>query len=176
MSDFYARDLAEIHAEGFGALGAAAAQVVREALGDRITGARIVDIGCGAGALSTPLSEAGAEVWGLELSPDLLDIARRRAPRAVFRQGSLHEADLPEADVVCAIGEEAEGILTRRITTFRETGGTWRRSQEVHRLALLAPDQVLAALDAAGFEAETLPGYGALSLPAGLQAYRAVRS
>ena len=46
----------------------------------------------------------------------------------------------------------------------------------VHRLALLAPDQVLAALDAAGFEAETLPGYGALSLPAGLQAYRAVRS
>jgi SAM-dependent methyltransferase len=231
MSGFYARDLAEIHAEGFGALGAAAAQVVREALGDRITGARIVDIGCGAGALSTPLSEAGAEVWGLELSPDLLDIARRRAPRAVFRQGSLHEADLPEADVVCAIGEvvnyladprageagladflrraagalllfdaaapgrgasrsftegpgwavgsiseEAEGILTRRITTFRETGGTWRRSQEVHRLALLAPDQVLAALDAAGFEAETLPGYGALSLPAGLQAYRAVRS
>ncbi len=236
MSDFYARDLAEIHAEGFGALGAAAAQVVREALGDRITGARIVDIGCGAGALSAPLSEAGAEVWGLDLSPDLLDIARRRAPRAVFRQGSLHEADLPEADVVCAIGEvvnyladprageagladflrraaralsprglllfdaaapgraasrsftegpgwavgsiseEAEGILTRRITTFRETGGTWRRSQEVHRLALLAPDQVLAALDAAGFEAETLPGYGALSLPAGLQAYRAVRS
>ncbi|AWM77714.1 class I SAM-dependent methyltransferase [Phenylobacterium parvum] len=235
MSDFYARDLAEIHAEGFGALGAAAAQVVHEALGDRINGARVVDIGCGAGALSAPLSEAGAEVWGLDLSPDLLDIARRQAPGAVFRQGSLHEVDLPQADVVCAIGEvvnyladpragetgladflhrasgalpqgglllfdaaapgrgasrsftegpgwavgavseEAGGILTRRITTFRETGGTWRRSQELHRLALLAPDRVLAALDAAGFKAETLPGYGALTLPPGLPAYRATR-
>ncbi|MFM1958745.1 MAG: hypothetical protein RL588_262 [Pseudomonadota bacterium] len=235
MSDFYARDLAEIHAEGFGALGAAAAGFVRQALGDRVAGARIVDIGCGAGALSAPLSEAGAEVWGLDLSPALLDIARRRAPRATFRQGSLHETDLPRADVVCAIGEvvnyladprageagladflrsvagalapgglllfdaaapgrgasrsftegpgwavgsiseEEAGVLTRRITTFRETAGTWRRSEEVHRLALLARERVLEALEAAGFRAEALPGYGALALPAGLPAYRAIR-
>jgi SAM-dependent methyltransferase len=235
VEGFYAEDLAAIHAEGFGALGAAAAEVVADALGEGIAGARVADIGCGAGALAAPLSSAGAEVWGLDLSPALLEIARRRAPRARFRQGSLHELEIPPVEAVCAIGEvvnymadaragaaalrrfleqasaslrpgglllfdaaapgrgssrsftegpgwavgslseETDQLLVRTITTFREVEGVWRRTQEVHRLALLATDMVLDALEAAGFESEVLPGYGALSLPPGLPVYRAVR-
>ena len=105
MEGFYAEDLAAIHADGFGGLGAAAAEVVLETLGERVAGARVADIGCGAGALAAPLSTAGAEVWGLDLSPALLAIARRRAPGGEFSQGSLHEAEIPPVDVVCAIGE-----------------------------------------------------------------------
>ena len=148
MSDFYARDLAEIHAEGFGALGAAAAQVVHEALGDRINGARVVDIGCGAGALSAPLSEAGAEVWGLDLSPDLLDIARRQAPGAVFRQGSLHEVDLPRADVLCAIGEVVNYLADPR-------AGEAGLADFLHRASGALPQGGLLLFDAAA------PGRGA---------------
>ena len=235
MEGFYEQDLAAIHAEGFGALGAAAAEVVADALGEEIAGARVADIGCGAGALAAPLSTAGAEVWGLDISPALLEIARRRAPRARFRQGSLYELEIPPVEAVCAIGEvvnymadaragaaalrrfleqaaaslrpgglllfdaaapgrgssrsftegpswavgsiseETDRLLVRTITTFREMEGGWRRTQEVHRLALLATDMVLDALEAAGFESEVLPGYGALSLPPGLPVYRAVR-
>ena len=235
MEGFYEQDLAAIHAEGFGTLGAAAAEVVADALGEEIAGARVADIGCGAGALAAPLSTAGAEVWGLDISPALLEIARRRAPRARFRQGSLYELEIPPVEAVCAIGEvvnymadaragaaalrrfleqaaaslrpgglllfdaaapgrgssrsftegpswavgsiseETDRLLVRTITTFREMEGGWRRTQEVHRLALLATDMVLDALEAAGFESEVLPGYGALSLPPGLPVYRAVR-
>jgi magnesium-protoporphyrin O-methyltransferase len=82
MEPFYAEDLAVIHAEGFGGLGAAAAGLVEALLGEGIAGARVLDIGCGAGALAAPLSESGAEVTGLDLSPDLLDLARLRAPSA----------------------------------------------------------------------------------------------
>lgn len=236
MEGFYAEDLATIHAEGFGALGAAAAEVVADALGEGIAGARVADIGCGAGALAAPLSSAGAEVWGLDISPALLEIARRRAPRAKFRQGSLHEVEIPPVEVVCAIGEvvnymadawageaalrrfleqaaaslrpgglllfdaaapgrgssrsftegpgwavgsisdEMERRLVRTVTTFREIEGGWRRTQEVHCLALFATDMVLDALESAGFEGQVLPGYGALSLPPGLPVYRALRN
>ena len=236
MEGFYTEDLAAIHAEGFGALGAAAADVVADALGEGIAKARVADIGCGAGSLAAPLSSAGAEVWGLDISPAFLEIARRRAPHATFRQGSLHELEIPPVEVVCAIGEvvnymadlrageaalrrfleqaaaslrpgglllfdaaapgrgssrsfvegpgwavgsvseETDRLLVRTITTFREMDGDWRRTQEVHRLALLATDTVLDALESAGFESEVLPGYGAMSLPPGLPVYRAVRN
>ena len=68
MGDFYGADLAAIHADEFGGLGAAAAGVVAQVLGDSLAGARILDLGCGAGALSAPLTQAGARVWGLDLS------------------------------------------------------------------------------------------------------------
>ena len=237
MDGFYGADLAAIHADGFGGLGAAAAEVILDALGDRAGSSRVLDLGCGAGALARPLSEAGVEVWGLDLSPDLLAIARRQAPRAVFEQGSVQDVVLTPADAICAIGEvvnyltderagmnalrgfldraacalspgglllfdaaapgrgvgrnftegegwavgsisdEADGILTRRITTFRKTAaGVWRRSEETHRLALYPPDQVLGALACAGFQAEILPAYGPLAPPPGLPVYRAVQS
>lgn len=236
MGDFYGADLAAIHADGFGGLGAAAASVVMETLGEGLSGARVLDLGCGAGALATPLAQAGARVWGLDLSADLLAIARRRAPGADFVQGSLHDAELPGAQAICAVGEvvnyladpragaaalnlflekaaralpreglllfdaaapgrgssrsftegtdwavgsigvEADGVLTRRITTFTRDGGAWRRSEEVHQLALLEPGTVVGALEAAGFRTEVLAGYGDLDLPPGLPVYLARRT
>lgn len=105
MTGFYGTDLAAIHAEGFGALGEAAAGVVQAHLGPALAGARVLDLGCGAGALAARLERAGADVWGLDLSGDLLALARARVPGGTFVQGSLHEADLPAARAVCAIGE-----------------------------------------------------------------------
>jgi SAM-dependent methyltransferase len=71
---------------------------------------RIVDLGCGSGILSESLSNAGYDVLGIDLSPDMLRIARRRAPRAVFRIAffriaSVHRAELPEAIAIVAVGE-----------------------------------------------------------------------
>lgn len=45
-----------------------------------LAGATVVDVGCGAGVLSRALRAAGADVWGIECSPALLDRARTADP------------------------------------------------------------------------------------------------
>ncbi|MFS0575287.1 class I SAM-dependent methyltransferase [Sporosarcina sp. 179-K 3D1 HS] len=48
------------------------------AIGD-LEGKRILDIGCGTGVLSFKFAERGAEVAGVDLSSDMLDVAKKRA-------------------------------------------------------------------------------------------------
>jgi SAM-dependent methyltransferase len=67
--------------------------------------------------------------------------------------------------------EGATGVLTRHITSFRQIGTLYRRDAEVHRLALVDPVAVLKSLRTVGFEAQTLPGYGAVTLPPGVVAF-----
>jgi SAM-dependent methyltransferase len=55
---------------------------------------------------------------------------------------------------------EESGLPTRRITSFRERGAGYRRSEEVHRQRLRRPGQILALLRAAGFRARTRRRYG----------------
>ncbi|MBU2357825.1 MAG: magnesium protoporphyrin IX methyltransferase, partial [Alphaproteobacteria bacterium] len=45
-----------------------------------LTGCRVLDAGCGTGAASVAMAERGAEVVGVDISPALIDIARRRMP------------------------------------------------------------------------------------------------
>jgi 2-polyprenyl-6-hydroxyphenyl methylase / 3-demethylubiquinone-9 3-methyltransferase len=48
----------------------------------RLAGARVVDVGCGAGLLSESLAAAGARVTGIDMSPAMLEAARRHAGRS----------------------------------------------------------------------------------------------
>lgn len=102
---FYGEDLAFIHAEGFGGLAEAAAKVVQEATPMRDSPPLVLDLGCGAGALSAALGQAGYRTWGLDISEAFIAEARRRVPHGAFVVGSVFAADLPKADAVCAIGE-----------------------------------------------------------------------
>ena len=52
-----------------------------EAAGFRAKGARVLDIGCGAGSLSLPLARAGAEVTSFDISPGMLARLRHVADR-----------------------------------------------------------------------------------------------
>jgi SAM-dependent methyltransferase len=66
--------------------------------------------------------------------------------------------------------------LTRRITTFTRDGRAWRRAEEEHTLTLYPADDVLAALDAAGFEPRRIRSYGReLRPPPGLAFFAATR-
>jgi 2-polyprenyl-6-hydroxyphenyl methylase / 3-demethylubiquinone-9 3-methyltransferase len=47
-----------------------------------LRGARMADIGCGGGILSEALRRAGADVLGLDLAPEALDVARLHALEA----------------------------------------------------------------------------------------------
>ena len=63
-------------------------------LPDDLSGARVLDAGCGAGQMTAELAARGAEVVAVDISPQLIDIARRRlpehlAPRVTFRAGDM---------------------------------------------------------------------------------------
>jgi SAM-dependent methyltransferase len=55
--------------------------LVREA---DLRGRRVLDVGCGTGRLAAALAErAAANVWAVDPAPEMLEVARRNAPRAV---------------------------------------------------------------------------------------------
>ncbi|MEJ7608726.1 MAG: hypothetical protein WKF37_21255 [Bryobacteraceae bacterium] len=78
--------------------------------------------------------------------------------------------------VLVESGQESSGVLTRRITCFRQTGGTYRRSEEEHRLRLFNTGEVQLQLEAVGFEARPLKGFGAYRFLAGHGAFRVSRA
>jgi SAM-dependent methyltransferase len=69
--------------------------------------------------------------------------------------------------VLAESSEDARGKLARRIVSFRRVGRAWRRSEETHRLTLLAASDLKKRLARAGFSVRVLPGYGAFRVPAG---------
>jgi SAM-dependent methyltransferase len=54
----------------------------------------VCDLGCGPGHIARCLHDAGAQVFGLDLSPCLLDHARRLNPDISFREGNMLSLDL----------------------------------------------------------------------------------
>ena len=55
--------------------------IVREA---DLRGRRVLDIGCGTGALAAALAERyGCKVWGVDASPEMIEVARARVPASV---------------------------------------------------------------------------------------------
>ncbi|MDG3014651.1 class I SAM-dependent methyltransferase [Speluncibacter jeojiensis] len=56
----------------------------------------VVDAGCGAGRVTAHLSGLGLQVSGTDLSPEMIDLARRTHPGLHFDVGSMTELDLPD--------------------------------------------------------------------------------
>jgi SAM-dependent methyltransferase len=79
------------------------------AIGD-VRGKTVLDYGCGNGENSLPLVNRGARVIGIDVSGDLLDLARQRlalhglADRATFLAGSAHDLPLPDRSVDAVMG------------------------------------------------------------------------
>ncbi len=77
-------------------------------LPDDLSGARILDAGCGPGMMSAELAVRGAEVVGVDISPQLIEIARKRlnpdhAPRVRFVAGDMLSDGLGHFDHVLAM-------------------------------------------------------------------------
>lgn len=138
QSSFYGPEQAAIHDEAFGDLAAAAARYLADTLRDAgISSGTIVDLGCGSGILARMVSYAGHDVVGVDLSADMVDLARERAPKASFVVGSVHDAAIPPAVAVTAIGEvcnyatdaraglDALARLARRVRAALAPGGVF---------------------------------------------------
>jgi SAM-dependent methyltransferase len=88
-------------------------------------------------------------------------------------RGSSRSWQSGEGWVVCADAVEDGTSLRRSIVSFREAedAGGWRRTDEVHELALYDPAAIVESLTAAGFTGAAVleDGYGPqLELPAGI--------
>jgi SAM-dependent methyltransferase len=66
--------------------------LVRE--GD-LTGRRMLDVGCGTARFAAALSER-ARVWGVDESPQMLEVARSRAPEVRFKEASAYALPFKE--------------------------------------------------------------------------------
>jgi len=63
-------------------------------LGQELKGKRILDAGCGTGALAVEAARLGAEVVAIDLSPTLVDLARERIPTDVAHLVEFHSGDM----------------------------------------------------------------------------------
>jgi magnesium-protoporphyrin O-methyltransferase len=79
-------------------------------LPENLEGLRVLDAGCGTGALAVQAALRGADVLAIDLSPTLVDLARQRLPlsltsglgrgRIDFRSGDMLDPALGEFDYV----------------------------------------------------------------------------
>ncbi|MEU4147698.1 class I SAM-dependent DNA methyltransferase [Streptomyces parvulus] len=64
---------------------------------------QVADLGCGPGRVTAHLASLGLRVFGLDLSPSMLAIARRENSGLRFEQGSMLELDLPDGALAGAV-------------------------------------------------------------------------
>ena len=61
----------------------------------RSAGGSVLELGCGTGRVAIPIAQAGIEIVGLDSSPAMLEVARRKAAKAPGARGlRLVEADM----------------------------------------------------------------------------------
>ncbi len=85
----------------------------------------IADIGCGPGHVAAYLHELGAQVVGIDLSPEMVAIARQRSPEIPFEQGSMLALATPDASW--------GGIVALYSIIHLPPGGRPRALAEFHR-------------------------------------------
>ncbi len=106
MTEFYGAEQAAMHHTCFGDLAADAAVLVVERLSAAgLSEGRVTDLGCGSGILSAALIDAGYTVDGIDLSADMIELARTNAPTGEFTVGSVHDAAIRSSVAVTATGE-----------------------------------------------------------------------
>ncbi|MEV4654989.1 class I SAM-dependent methyltransferase [Micromonospora sp. NPDC049301] len=62
-------------------------------------GGPVADVGCGPGRITAHLHGLGVDAFGIDLSPGMIDVARRDHPGLRFEVGSMTDLDLAEASV-----------------------------------------------------------------------------
>jgi SAM-dependent methyltransferase len=139
-------------------------------------GGPVGDLGCGPGRITGHLASLGLDAFGIDLSPAMVDVARRTHPGVRFDVGSMLGLDLPSASLggILAYYSIIHLPLERRSELFTEfhrvlaPGGQLMLTFQVgddrgHRSEAfgksvsldwyrLQPDEVAELLRGAGFE------------------------
>ncbi|MEY9878440.1 SAM-dependent methyltransferase [Streptacidiphilus sp. MAP12-33] len=139
----------------------------------------VADVGCGTGRMTAHLNKLGLDVFGIDLSPAMVEVARREHPGLRFEVGSMTELDLPEASLagllawysLIHIPDDVLGPVLARfqrmvrpggplLVAFHVGEGSELKTQGYGGLPIKAyihrrkPDELAERLDDAGFEVE----------------------
>jgi SAM-dependent methyltransferase len=57
----------------------------------------VADVGCGTGRVSAHLAARGVDIFGVDLSPGMIDVARRTHPRLRFQVGAMEDLPIQDA-------------------------------------------------------------------------------
>ena len=75
----------------------------------------VLDLGCGTGNSSEPFIEAGLHVTGIDLSTEMLAVARTKFPEATFVQADFTAFELSETfDLVVSVFDSLNNLLDPR--------------------------------------------------------------
>ena len=119
-------------------------------LPDDLHGRRILDAGCGTGALAVEAARRGAQVVAIDLSPNLVDVARERAPanlRIDFRSGDMLDPELGRFDHVVAMDSMIHYRLPDALRVIAALAG---RADTSMVFTFVPSNPMLAAMRAAG--------------------------
>ncbi|MFJ1766905.1 class I SAM-dependent DNA methyltransferase [Amycolatopsis sp. NPDC088138] len=131
-------------------------------------GGPVADVGCGPGYVTAHLHELGVDAFGIDLSPGMIEVARRDHPGLRFEVGSMTDLALPAASVAGLLAwwslihipdHEVPTVFEHFHRALRPGGplqlgfhvGDGSRSETDH---LRQPDQVATWLREAGFDVE----------------------
>ncbi|MFD9719596.1 class I SAM-dependent methyltransferase [Streptomyces sp. NPDC059076] len=59
----------------------------------------VAELGCGPGWMTAHLRDLGLDAFGIDLSPVMIDLARKAYPDLRFEIGSMHALDLPDGEL-----------------------------------------------------------------------------
>jgi len=142
-------------------------------------GGPVADIGCGPGHVTAHLNALGLDAFGIDLSPGMIDVARRDHPGLRFEVGSMTDLHLADASVAGVVAWQSlihvpDGEVPRVLGQFHrvvrpggplqllfhvgdvsrlKTEGYGGHPMRVH-VHRRRPERVVAWLREAGFEVE----------------------
>jgi SAM-dependent methyltransferase len=85
-------------------------------------GARVLEVGCGTGVFLRAAADHGAEVYGLDASEALLELARARVPEADLRLGDLESLPYDENAFDVVAGFNSFFFAVDMVGALREAG------------------------------------------------------
>ena len=140
----------------------------------------VADVGCGTGRVSAHLTARGVDVFGVDLSPGMIDVARRTHPQLRFEVGAMEDLPIQDAALGGALAwysliHTAPGRLPAVVSEFARVlkPGAWlltafhagegqrveRSTAYGHTVTMTnyrhAAQQVIPVLDASGFNLYT---------------------
>ena len=115
-----------------------------------LTGVRVLDAGCGTGALAVEAARRGAAVVAIDLSPTLVGLAKERLPSGLeidFRVGDMLDPELGRFDYVVAMDSL---IHYRAADTVRVLAGLAQRTQRSLLFTFAPRTPALSVMHAVG--------------------------